>query len=180
MTLLTPFKSLRSIKLAKLPVVVSPVQPDVVSEQTPVVATPSDLLRELGEHLRKCREQRSLSIDDISALTQIQPKLVHAIETGYIEILPEAIYVKGMVKRYGDSLGLDGYGLAHYVPTWQREVLEAQKPTRLQTPFTPVRIKPIYIYVLYILAITIGGAGISHQIEDFIKPPTVLDRVISK
>ncbi|MFN6247418.1 helix-turn-helix domain-containing protein, partial [Microcystis sp.] len=65
-------------------------------------------IKEIGTYLRQKREESCLSMDDIAALTMIRLPMLEALETGNWEKLPELIYVKGFIKRYGDALKIDG------------------------------------------------------------------------
>jgi hypothetical protein len=130
------------------------------------------MMEQIGAHLGYWRNQQSLSIEEVSALTQIQPRLVQAIEEGHLEMLPESVYVKGMIRRYGDCLGMDGNGLAEYVPTWQREVLQFKQTTSTRAAtFAPPTLKPIHWYAIYALTIAAGSAALSHLLNDAAKPP---------
>jgi Helix-turn-helix domain len=101
-----------------------PKQPVVSSEPVefvPVPPTPSEILQQVGENLRKTRQQRQLSIADIATRTRIQPRLVQAIEEGHIEMLPEPVYVKGMVKRYADQTGTPQPLPSSRLPNFRRQ-----------------------------------------------------------
>jgi Helix-turn-helix domain/Domain of unknown function (DUF4115) len=171
-TLLPPLKYIRSLRSVKLPKlsVESLTKPDPVVE--PVLAsTPAIMMEQIGAHLGYWRNQQSLSVEEVAALTQIQPRLIQAIEEGHLEMLPESVYVKGMIRRYGDCLGMDGNGLAEHVPTWQREILEFKQTTSTRpSTFSPPTIKPIHWYAIYALMILGGSAGLSRLLNDAAKP----------
>jgi cytoskeletal protein RodZ len=184
-TLLPPLKRIRTFNLARLPKLsLFDPQPKpliesaaIPSEPIPVVATPRDILLQIGIGLRQWREYYGLSIDELSASTQIQPRLIQAIEEGHIEMLPESVYVRGMVKRYGDRIGLNGTAIAQNVPTWQREEADftSQTATRTATAFHPPRrIAPVYLYLGYMLSIVGIGAVSSHLINDAFKPKAAI------
>jgi hypothetical protein len=129
------------------------------------------MMAQIGAHLGYWRNQQSLSIEEVAALTQIQPRLVQAIEEGHIEMLPESVYVKGMIRRYGDCLGMDGNGLAEHVPTWQREAMQFKQTTSTRSEtFSPPTLKPIHWYAIYGLTILGGSAVISHILNNAAKP----------
>ncbi|AKG24840.1 RodZ domain-containing protein [Calothrix sp. 336/3] len=69
-------------------------------------------LKEIGEHLRKVREEKSIRLEQIAAQTLIRLIFLQALEEGRFEDLPEPIFVQGFIKRYGDALGLEGTTLA--------------------------------------------------------------------
>ena len=70
-------------------------------------------LTKVGQYLKAMRTQQGLSLQQVTKRTHIQPKQLRAIETGDWRHLPEAIYVKGFIKRYAQSLGLDGAAIAN-------------------------------------------------------------------
>ncbi len=171
MTLLPPLKQITALNLPKLSIFAPQPKPQIVSDPIPVPPTPSEILAAIGSQLRQLREQQQLSIDDMSARTQVQPRLIQAIETGHLEILPEPVYVRGMVKRYGDSLGLDGLALSQQVPIWEREDrIYEQQTVRQNSSFHAPQIKPVHVYMGYTLAILGIGAGISPLLSDALKP----------
>ena len=69
-------------------------------------------LMEVGRYLKAIRTRQGLSLQQVAKLTHIQAQQLQAIETGSWIQLPEAIYVKGFLKRYAQSLGLDGIAIA--------------------------------------------------------------------
>jgi transcriptional regulator with XRE-family HTH domain len=179
-TLLAPLKYITALKFPKLsnfggavaPVESLPPQPPTAGEPDPLPLTPGDILYQIGDNLRKLREHHQLSIEEIALRTQIQPRLIQAIEEGHIEMLPEPVYVQGMIKRYGNSLGLDGLTISKQVIAWEPEAATFEPVTKLQhTGFhTPVQMKPVHVYLGYTLAIFGIGAGTSHLLNDVLKP----------
>jgi transcriptional regulator with XRE-family HTH domain len=187
-TLLAPFKHITSFRLSKLFVflgLTSPLEnfrvntPDDKTLEpviaAPVPPTPTEILQDIGNNLRQLREHKQMSREDVSARTQIQPRLIQAIEEGHIEMLPESVFVKGMVKRYGDSLGLDGRTIAARVPKWEPEVATFEPITKLQTTgfSAPIRVSPTRLYFGYTLAIVSLGACASYAIDNATKPPAL-------
>ncbi|HEY9295243.1 MAG TPA: RodZ domain-containing protein [Phormidium sp.] len=73
-------------------------------------------LREIGTYLCKLRKQRSVSLDEVAAQTYIRVSLLRALEEAKEENLPEPVYIQGFIRRYADSLGLDGNALAMTFP----------------------------------------------------------------
>ncbi|MEL6230233.1 MAG: helix-turn-helix transcriptional regulator [Cyanobacteria bacterium J06627_3] len=72
-------------------------------------------LATVGCHLKAIRTRQGLSLQQVAQRTHIQPNQLRAIETGNWAKLPEAIYVKGFLKRYAQALGLDGAAIADTV-----------------------------------------------------------------
>lgn len=197
MTLLTPLKHLTTFKLSKLPIFAGaatlpqqtldltseapPEQLAQVQEIAPILSatnpdplppTSAEIMGQIGDKLRQWREYYHLSIDDISARTQIQPRLIQAIEAGNIEALPEPVYTKGMVKRYADNLGLDGAEISQHVALEAASAQKFKVIPRSTIGFNKtLQLKPSHVYLGYVVAICTIGAGTSHLLNNAIKPP---------
>jgi cytoskeletal protein RodZ len=196
-TLLTPLKHLTSFKLSKLPIFFGAAtlrrqpldlpsdyshreQLDLDRSKTPILTetnpdplplTSAEIMGQIGDKLRQWREYYHLSIDDMSARTQIQPRLIQAIEEGHIEALPEPVYTKGMVKRYADSLGLDGAEISQHVTLIEPAAPKFKVIPRSTIGFNKtLQLNPSHIYVGYMVAICAIGAGTSHLLNNAIKP----------
>ena len=61
----------------------------------------------LGERLRREREMRGVSLDDIAEATKIGTRLLRALEEEHFELLPGGIFNKGFVRAYAKYLGLN-------------------------------------------------------------------------
>ncbi|HZW78898.1 MAG TPA: helix-turn-helix domain-containing protein, partial [Candidatus Deferrimicrobiaceae bacterium] len=68
---------------------------------------PEFLLATFGEKLRTQREQRGLSLDAISTITKISPRMLRAIEEEHFEQLPGGVFNKGFVRAYARLVGLN-------------------------------------------------------------------------
>lgn len=67
---------------------------------------PFDLLQ-IGMMLRVEREERAISIEDVSEALLVRKSVVAALESGRWELLPHLVYVKGYVKQYARYLDMD-------------------------------------------------------------------------
>ncbi|WP_239616934.1 helix-turn-helix domain-containing protein [Cohnella mopanensis] len=64
-------------------------------------------MSDLGALLRKAREQRGYTLDDIQEYTKIRKRYLEAIESGEYKVLPGSFYVRAFVKTYAETVGLD-------------------------------------------------------------------------
>ncbi|WP_138751527.1 helix-turn-helix domain-containing protein [Paenibacillus sinopodophylli] len=64
-------------------------------------------MSDLGELLRKARDQHGLTLDDIQETTKIRKRYLEAIESGDHTVLPGPFYVRAFVKNYSEAVGLD-------------------------------------------------------------------------
>jgi cytoskeleton protein RodZ len=60
-----------------------------------------------GDRLRREREQRGITLDDIALTTKIRAGLLQALEEEKFDRLPGGIFNKGFVRAYARHLGLD-------------------------------------------------------------------------
>jgi cytoskeleton protein RodZ len=60
-----------------------------------------------GEYLRREREMRGVSLEEISAATRISIRFLHAIESEELSKLPGGIFTRSFVRTYARYLGLD-------------------------------------------------------------------------
>lgn len=70
-------------------------------------------LRELGAYLCQQRLSRSLTLEQIATSTFINLSILKALEQGQVDELPELVYVRALLRRYGEALNLDGHSLAN-------------------------------------------------------------------
>jgi len=64
-------------------------------------------MESLGKFLRKERETRNISLEEVSKSTKIKQHHLKAIEEGRYELLPPTPYVKGYLNVYAKYLTLD-------------------------------------------------------------------------
>lgn len=94
-------------------------------------------MSDLGALLRKAREQRGYSLEDVQDATKIRKRYLEAIESGDYKVLPGSFYVRAFVKTYAETVGLDA-----------EEVLrlyhkELPQPVSTETATAePIRMKP--------------------------------------
>jgi hypothetical protein len=72
----------------------------------------------LGERMKKIRNDRRLSLAEISKSTKIQAKYLEYLEEGDYMKLPADVYVKGFIRSYAIFMGLDETTL---IKQYQRE-----------------------------------------------------------
>lgn len=121
-----------------------------------------ECLRELGRELRKGRQIRSLSLQQLHSQTLVPLHHIESIENGEIEKLPQDIYVRGFIRRLGDTLGLDGTAMANALPK--------PAPSPIPSSYLSVsdsesaegfQMRPVHLYIGYtaLMAGAVGGLG---------------------
>ncbi|MCL1467169.1 helix-turn-helix domain-containing protein [Argonema galeatum] len=123
----------------------------------------AEKLAEMGSYLRHLRQEQSLSLEEVAAKTKVQARLLNAIEEGNLEPLPEPVYIQGFIKRYADTLGLDGGEFASVFPTGQS--FQFLKASWRVLPAVP-QLKPIHLYLVYIFLIICAVNGLSGLVKN--------------
>ncbi len=73
-------------------------------------------IESLGQYLRRHRQQRQVSIEEMSWATKIKPEYLMALETGDFSGLPGETFTRGYLKSYAQYVGLQPQDvLAQYV-----------------------------------------------------------------
>lgn len=114
-------------------------------------------LQEIGEHLRQNREYQQKTLDYLASQTKIQRRLLQAIETGDLKSLPEPVYIRALIRRIGDALGLASADLAEQFPL----ELSNTRSRRLAMDWSVGQLRPIHLYLFYIFVIFSAVNGLS-------------------
>jgi cytoskeleton protein RodZ len=85
----------------------------------------TDTAREFGEELRRERELRDVSRDQLAAVTKVSLRHIDALETGRFERLPASVFSRGFVRVIALHLGLDAErwtaAFRHVYSRWEDE-----------------------------------------------------------
>ncbi len=60
-----------------------------------------------GQELRKAREAKHISIEEMAASTKIVGRYLTAVEEDRLDALPQGFFIKGILRTYAKALGLD-------------------------------------------------------------------------
>jgi len=81
----------------------------------------------LGEKFRQERERRGFSLDDVSNVTKISPRMLQAIEEEHFDQLPGGVFNKGFVRAYAKHLGLnDEEAVSEYLESLRQAQVDAE------------------------------------------------------
>src|SRR6266568_8901882 len=87
-----------------------------------------------GARLKREREKKGITLDDISLSTKIGTRLLHALEDEHFDQLPGGIFNKGFVRAYARHLGMDeDQAIADYLEASG----QAPPPGSIETPAAP-------------------------------------------
>jgi len=113
-------------------------------------------LHNTGQLLRRAREQKGLSLEDIAKKTRIPQRHLASIESGDFDALPGRTYAIGFAKSYARTVGLSDASIGSQLRTEMDEQGHGayQAESSGYAPANPSSIPPRY------LAWTAGGIGI--------------------
>jgi cytoskeleton protein RodZ len=63
--------------------------------------------KSFGEHLKREREMRGVTLEEISVATRIAPRFLAALENEQWELLPGGVFNRGFIRSVARYLGLD-------------------------------------------------------------------------
>jgi cytoskeletal protein RodZ len=125
-------------------------------------------LVELGALLQVARQQQCLTLEMMAEKTLIRPSLLAAIERGDLDGLPEPVYIRGLIRTYGDALRLDGETLASQFFTPPA----IQQRSWKETPAAQLR--PLHLYGAYFMLLIAAVSGLSYLLRQTAPEATVL------
>jgi cytoskeleton protein RodZ len=121
--------------------------------------TPATTKDSFGEHLRREREMRGVTLDEITAATRIGTRFLEAFENEQWDRLPGGVFNRGFVRSIAHYLGLDEENLlAEYIhatngltkpSSWVAQTHPAAEPDR--------RWVPGVVVLLILVALVAGG-----------------------
>ena len=114
-----------------------------------------------GEYLKREREIRGVSLEDISNATKIRAGLLIAIERNDFDALPATPFVKGFIQAYCRYLGLDAQDAILRHEAYMRSLAENETPAyKIRKPEAPAPYPPLSIIVVAVVAIMVIAGGI--------------------
>lgn len=122
-----------------------------------------NVLTNIGNQLYQARREQDISLEMVAVDTFISLELLKALENGVIKDLPEPIYVRGLIKKFADYLGLNGKVLASRFPT--KIAGKSSQSSRLQISFPTLELRPFHLYFIYIAIIILSVEGISNHLK---------------
>lgn len=137
-----------------------------------------------GEHLRRERETRGVSLDEIVKSTKISRRLLQALEDEQFDLLPGGIFNKSYVRAYAKCVGIDEeQAVAEYLDASKETPPDtrviAHQHASIHSDRPPERSGFPLMPVLVLLVVAAGAVGAWKMYQDrerdrlrFITPPT--------
>jgi transcriptional regulator with XRE-family HTH domain len=116
----------------------------------------------LGEKLKKLRESKRISLNDVSYATGIQVKYLEYLENGNYEKLPVDVYIKGFIRKYAEFMGMEEAGFLRIYEK-EREIKKNLDKNRKSnnTKINPINISAFVFtpkkLIFFLVFILVGG-----------------------
>lgn len=113
----------------------------------------------LGRYLRRERQMRDVTLEQIVRETKIKRTLLDAMEDDRFEALPSPAIVKGFLRSYADVVGLSGQSLVlRYESILEEQGRGAKSGFFIRQPVSrkPRRLAPVIWLLLAVLALGVG------------------------
>jgi transcriptional regulator with XRE-family HTH domain len=135
-------------------------------------------MESIGKYLRRERELRKLSLEEVSRFTRIKEHHLNAIEEDRHDLLPPALYVKGYLAAYARYLGLDPNDTVLRYQRYLKELslieekqLEPQKPELpRQVSFSTKRAVPYLVLAILSTMIVLTVFFVSQSLQVSFRP----------
>ncbi|AUM65817.1 DUF4115 domain-containing protein [Brevibacillus laterosporus] len=136
-------------------------------------------MSELGQVLKRAREEKGISLNDIQKMTKIQTRYLEAIERGDFHMLPGHFYARAFIKSYAEAVGLDPNQIVeHYQadlpsqpPQEEVERLQRRHVVQRRSPFqTGSWVAPTLLTLFIILVLGVAYMALVNRDST---PPTV-------
>jgi cytoskeleton protein RodZ len=109
-----------------------------------------------GEHLKREREMRGVTLEEISAATRIAPRFLAALESEQWELLPGGVFNRGFIRSVARYLGLDEDSL---VAEYALETRGRPDPGVVADPPEEPDRNWARVFVLVVLALAVLAGG---------------------
>lgn len=129
-------------------------------------------MKKVGQILKEARDKKNISLEEAERSTRIRKKILGLLESNDWKKLPSPTFVRGLLKNYGEYLGLDTKSLLAFFrreyedPKPQKNIL----PKRAKRPkirFTPQVITLLAFVVIFLAA----GMYLFSQYRSFTAAP---------
>jgi cytoskeletal protein RodZ len=91
---------------------------------------------DIGSSLREARTRQGLDLNEMEFRTKVRAKYLRALEAEQFDQLPGHTYIKGFLRTYADSLGMDGQ---LYVDEYNSRYVSGEEDQPLRTRRVPTQ-----------------------------------------
>jgi len=106
-----------------------------------------------GEHLKREREMRGVSLEEISAATRINTRYLEALEKAHWTALPGGAFNRGFIRSVARFLGLDEENLIAEYALETKEKADASRPPAEERNWKPLLGALVVLLLVALLAV---------------------------
>jgi len=115
-----------------------------------------------GEHLKREREMRGVSLEEVSAATRINTRYLEAIENEKWDELPGGAFNRGFIRAIARFLGLDEDGLVAEYALETKGALDI-RPAAERSNDIPRNWQPAVVSVIVLVLVVLLGWFVFHR-----------------
>ncbi len=112
-------------------------------------------MESIGDRLKKVREEKGYSIEQVSRETNIARKYLRALENEEFSDFPGDTYLLGFLRNYADYLGLDSDEMASAYKNLKLQ----EQPAPIEELLEPPGKGPAPFLIVLFLVVLVAGAG---------------------
>jgi len=112
-------------------------------------------MESLGEKLRTAREEKGLTMDQVSRETNISLRFIEALEIENFSIFPGETYITGFLKNYSARLDLD----VQKMLSLYRAMKIQEQPVPVEQLLKPESKLPFILIVAAVVLVVLGAVG---------------------
>ncbi len=138
-------------------------------------------MRRVGDILKKRRQEKNLTFEDVEKITKIRSKFLQAIEKGDYAQVSSSTYLRGFIKNYSDFLGLP---TAEILAIFRREFDENEEiglmPKSLSEPLHVPLTRLTPGKISFIIVATFLLLFFAYLIKQYISVSGIPDLMVNK
>ena len=117
---------------------------------------------DFGGLLRSAREQKGMTIADLSRATKIKESQLERLEAAQLDALPAEVFVVGFIKAYAREVGIDGAeALRRYRATLPKPQIIELEPAPVEEPAAPVHGRRLGVALVVFLILIVATLTLS-------------------
>ncbi len=124
------------------------------NQQCPLIGPVVEMSQELGDYIRRLREESGVSRKDLAETTRIRLRYIEALEEGHIDDLPGVAFVRGFIRTIFSELGENPDRALYLVEDYYHE----EEPDELETVPVSRRIFLPLAVATAVLVILLAGS----------------------
>ncbi|MGB5102259.1 MAG: RodZ domain-containing protein [Steroidobacteraceae bacterium] len=121
----------------------------------------------MGARLRREREQRDLTVHQAAEQLNLDPSVIHALESDDYAALGAAVFAKGHLRRYGALLGLPDAELLEAFEVSRAQLPQPTLVPRARVEMIPVRARPKWPWVVGSLLLFLLVAAVIAYLSEY-------------